>query len=120
MEMERNHEKQRQDEDKARQRYGHYNPARQGFYLFPSLTIIAVIISLGVAIHGLQSRLMKVTDTHNSSRRGSITVIAAYKTLKIKKVMDKKMKQNRPVRLVPQWIRMRTDNTIGYSSKRRH
>ncbi|CAF1349111.1 unnamed protein product [Didymodactylos carnosus] len=69
MEMERNHEKQRQDEDKARQRYGHYNPARQGFYLFPSLTIIAVIISLGVAIHGLQSRLMKVTDTHNSSRR---------------------------------------------------
>ncbi|CAF1125117.1 unnamed protein product [Didymodactylos carnosus] len=54
--MERNREKQQQDEDKARQRYGHYNPTRQGFYLFPSLTIIVIIISLGVAIHALQSR----------------------------------------------------------------
>ncbi|CAM2710096.1 unnamed protein product [Rotaria socialis] len=41
----------------------------------------------------------------------------SHKTLKIKKVLAKKQKQNRPV---PQWIRMRTGNTIRYNSKRRH
>ncbi|EEU04070.1 60S ribosomal protein L39 [Dictyostelium discoideum AX4] len=39
------------------------------------------------------------------------------KTLKIKKILGKKQKQNRPV---PQWIRLRTDNTIRYNNKRRH
>ncbi|CAF1267284.1 unnamed protein product [Adineta ricciae] len=45
------------------------------------------------------------------------TRMASNKTLKIKKVLAKKQKQNRPV---PQWIRMRTGNTIRYNSKRRH
>ncbi|CAF0920069.1 unnamed protein product [Didymodactylos carnosus] len=66
--MERNREKQQEEEDRARQRYGHYNPSRQEFYLFLPLTIIAVIISLGVAIHALQWRLMKMTDPHSFSR----------------------------------------------------
>lgn len=33
----------------------------------------------------------------------------AHKTLKTKKVLAKKQNQNRPI---PQWIRLRTDNTI--------
>jgi len=39
------------------------------------------------------------------------------KTFKVKKILAKKQRQNRPI---PQWIRLRTDNTIRYNSKRRH
>merc|ERR1712189_50408 len=42
--------------------------------------------------------------------------MGSHKTLKIKKVLAKKQKQNRPI---PQWIRMRTGNTIRYNAKRR-
>lgn len=35
----------------------------------------------------------------------------SMKTFKIKKHLAKKQKQNRPI---PQWIRLRTDNTIRY------
>lgn len=41
----------------------------------------------------------------------------SHKTLRVKLRMAKKIKQNRPI---PQWIRLRTDNTIRYNSKRRH
>merc|ERR1712133_89453 len=41
--------------------------------------------------------------------------MGSHKTLKIKKVLAKKQKQNRPI---PQWIRMRTGNTIRYNAKR--
>jgi len=34
-----------------------------------------------------------------------------------KKILGKKQKQNRPI---PQWIRMKTGNTIRYNAKRRH
>ncbi|RUS16784.1 ribosomal L39 protein-domain-containing protein [Endogone sp. FLAS-F59071] len=39
------------------------------------------------------------------------------KTFKIKRILGKKQKQNRPI---PQWIRLRTDNKIRYNAKRRH
>jgi len=41
----------------------------------------------------------------------------SQKTFKIKQKLGKKQKQNRPL---PQWIRMRTGNTIRYNAKRRH
>lgn len=41
----------------------------------------------------------------------------SQKTFKIKKILGKKQKQNRPI---PQWIRMKTGNTIRYNAKRRH
>ncbi|KAK4391394.1 60S ribosomal protein L39-1 [Sesamum angolense] len=41
----------------------------------------------------------------------------SHKTLRIKKKLAKKQRQNRPI---PYWIRMRTDNTIRYNAKRRH
>ena len=41
----------------------------------------------------------------------------SHKTFRIKRVLAKKQKQNRPI---PQWIRFRTDNTVRYNSKRRH
>eukprot|EP00658_Telonema_sp_P-2_P012058 TRINITY_DN145_c0_g1_i11.p2 TRINITY_DN145_c0_g1~~TRINITY_DN145_c0_g1_i11.p2 ORF type:complete len:108 (-),score=76.96 TRINITY_DN145_c0_g1_i11:5-280(-) len=37
----------------------------------------------------------------------------SHKTFKIKVKLSKKMKQNRPI---PQWIRLRTGNTIRYLS----
>ncbi|CAN7978290.1 unnamed protein product, partial [Ixodes persulcatus] len=43
--------------------------------------------------------------------------MAAHKTFRIKQKLAKKLKQNRPI---PQWIRMRTGNTIRYNAKRRH
>ncbi|XP_077862921.1 ubiquinol-cytochrome-c reductase complex assembly factor 1-like [Saccoglossus kowalevskii] len=42
---------------------------------------------------------------------------AAHKTFRVKKKLAKKLKQNRPI---PQWVRMRTGNTIRYNAKRRH
>lgn len=42
---------------------------------------------------------------------------AAHKTFRIKRKLARKQRQNRPV---PQWIRMKTGNTIRYNAKRRH
>lgn len=39
------------------------------------------------------------------------------KTFRTKVKLAKAAKQNRPI---PQWIRLRTDNTIKYNAKRRH
>ncbi|KAI8587237.1 ribosomal L39 protein-domain-containing protein [Geranomyces variabilis] len=39
------------------------------------------------------------------------------KSFKVKRILGKKQKQNRPI---PNWIRLRTDNTIRYNAKRRH
>ncbi|CAM0136379.1 unnamed protein product [Umbelopsis sp. WA50703] len=39
------------------------------------------------------------------------------KSFKTKRILGKAQKQNRPI---PQWIRMRTGNTINWNSKRRH
>jgi len=41
----------------------------------------------------------------------------SHKSFKIKQKLAKKQRQNRPI---PYWIRLRTDNTIRYNSKRRH
>lgn len=41
----------------------------------------------------------------------------SHKSIRTKLTLAKKAKQNRPI---PQWIRLRTDNTIRYNSKRRH
>eukprot|EP00500_Bicosoecida_sp_ms1_P002508 CAMPEP_0203809508 /NCGR_PEP_ID=MMETSP0115-20131106/2325_1 /ASSEMBLY_ACC=CAM_ASM_000227 /TAXON_ID=33651 /ORGANISM="Bicosoecid sp, Strain ms1" /LENGTH=51 /DNA_ID=CAMNT_0050718243 /DNA_START=68 /DNA_END=223 /DNA_ORIENTATION=+ len=41
----------------------------------------------------------------------------SHKSLRTKVKLAKKAKQNRPI---PQWIRLRTDNTIRYNAKRRH
>ncbi|KAJ3099076.1 60S ribosomal protein L39, partial [Phlyctochytrium planicorne] len=39
------------------------------------------------------------------------------KSFKVKRILGKKIKQNRPI---PHWIRLRTDNTIRYNAKRRN
>lgn len=41
----------------------------------------------------------------------------SQKTFRTKRTLAKKMRQNRPL---PQWIRLRTDNTVKYNAKRRH
>ncbi|ODV65924.1 60S ribosomal protein L39, partial [Hyphopichia burtonii NRRL Y-1933] len=41
----------------------------------------------------------------------------SQKTFKVKQKLAKAQKQNRPL---PQWIRLRSGNTIRYNAKRRH
>ena len=41
----------------------------------------------------------------------------SQKTFRTKRTLAKKQRQNRPL---PQWIRLRTDNTVKYNAKRRH
>ncbi|CAH1635220.1 unnamed protein product [Spodoptera littoralis] len=48
---------------------------------------------------------------------GRAALQSAHKTFIIKRKLAKKLKQNRPI---PQWVRMRTGNTIRYNAKRRH
>jgi large subunit ribosomal protein L39e len=60
--------------------------------------------------------------THSSRNFSSLSLKKHHKqpsqkTFKIKKILGKKQKQNRPI---PQWIRMKTGNTIRYNAKRRH
>ncbi|CAO2611894.1 60S ribosomal protein L39 [Lemmus lemmus] len=43
--------------------------------------------------------------------------MSSQKTFRVKRFLAKKQKQYCPI---PQWIRMKTDNKIGYNSKRRH
>ena len=43
--------------------------------------------------------------------------MSAHKTVRIKRKLARKLKQNRPV---PQWVRMKTGSTIRYNTKRRH
>ncbi|XP_023365764.1 60S ribosomal protein L39-like, partial [Otolemur garnettii] len=43
--------------------------------------------------------------------------VCPHKTVRIKRFLAKKQKQNRPI---PQWIRMKTGNKIRYNWKRRH
>ncbi|BFZ53884.1 60S ribosomal protein L39 [Savitreella phatthalungensis] len=43
--------------------------------------------------------------------------MGSIKTFRTKQKLAKAAKQNRPI---PQWIRMRTGNTIRYNAKRRH
>ncbi|CEI38978.1 hypothetical protein FSHL1_002123 [Fusarium sambucinum] len=41
----------------------------------------------------------------------------SHKSFRTKQKLAKAQKQNRPV---PQWVRLRTGNTIRYNAKRRH
>lgn len=43
--------------------------------------------------------------------------MGAIKSYRLKKRLGKKNKNNRPM---PNWIRMRTGNTVRYNAKRRH
>lgn len=45
------------------------------------------------------------------------TNIQANKSFQIKQKLGKASKQNRPL---PQWLRLKTNNTIRYNAKRRH
>ncbi|GMT00037.1 hypothetical protein PENTCL1PPCAC_22211 [Pristionchus entomophagus] len=43
--------------------------------------------------------------------------MGSHKTFKVKRTLAKAQKTNRPL---PQWVRMKTGNTIKYNAKRRH
>ncbi|KAL8805887.1 MAG: hypothetical protein Q9182_001668 [Xanthomendoza sp. 2 TL-2023] len=44
-------------------------------------------------------------------------LLQSHKSFRTKQKLAKAQKQNRPI---PQWIRLRTGNTIRYNAKRRH
>ncbi|KAM0346826.1 hypothetical protein ACHAPU_005166 [Fusarium lateritium] len=46
-----------------------------------------------------------------------LSSLQSHKSFRTKQKLAKAQKQNRPV---PQWIRLRTGNTIRYNAKRRH
>ncbi|XP_065766518.1 large ribosomal subunit protein eL39-like [Muntiacus reevesi] len=60
--------------------------------------------------------MVYVENLENTVKR-SVCTMSSHKTLRIKRFLAKKQKQNRPI---PQWIRMKTGNKIRYNSKRRH
>ncbi|OHW95071.1 60s ribosomal protein l39 [Colletotrichum incanum] len=49
--------------------------------------------------------------------RDSVAAARSHKSFRTKQKLAKAQKQNRPI---PQWIRLRTGNTIRYNAKRRH
>jgi len=49
--------------------------------------------------------------------RALALVSCSHKTLKVKKILAVNRRRNRPL---PQWVRMKTGNTIRYNSKRKH
>ncbi|KAJ3469001.1 hypothetical protein MRS44_003066 [Fusarium solani] len=59
------------------------------------------------------------TDFLPSTDQDAMTLggCASHKSFRTKQKLAKAQKQNRPV---PQWIRLRTGNTIRYNAKRRH
>ncbi|KAJ5787042.1 hypothetical protein N7457_002032 [Penicillium paradoxum] len=50
-------------------------------------------------------------------RRDQPFKMPSHKTFRTKQKLAKAQRQNRPI---PQWIRLRTGNTIRYNAKRRH
>ncbi|CAG7555398.1 ribosomal L39 protein-domain-containing protein [Fusarium flagelliforme] len=54
--------------------------------------------------------------SHNT-RSLMLLLLQSHKSFRTKQKLAKAQKQNRPV---PQWIRLRTGNTIRYNAKRRH
>nr|CAD7461864.1 unnamed protein product [Timema tahoe] len=57
-----------------------------------------------------KSHVEKPPPVHMAKICYSPPPISAHKTFRIKQKLAKKLKQNRPI---PQWVRMRTDNTIS-------
>ncbi|CAL8582068.1 60S ribosomal protein L39 [Xanthoria parietina] len=53
---------------------------------------------------------------HEASSQETLTM-PSHKSFRTKQKLAKAQKQNRPI---PQWIRLRTGNTIRYNAKRRH
>ncbi|CAG8955272.1 hypothetical protein HYFRA_00011254 [Hymenoscyphus fraxineus] len=56
---------------------------------------------------------MEIHEQHTDE----IFAIQSHKSFRTKVKLARAQKQNRPI---PQWIRLRTGNTIRYNAKRRH
>lgn len=76
-----------------------------------SLRFLSTVLLCLSALQVLLVPLLHNTHFINSFSQPS------QKTFRTKRTLAKKQRQNRPL---PQWIRMRTDNTIQWNAKRRH
>ncbi|QVM11894.1 60S ribosomal protein L39, variant 3 [Coccidioides posadasii str. Silveira] len=57
------------------------------------------------------------TEVRFQANQRFLTSHQSQKSFRTKQKLAKAQKQNRPI---PQWIRLRTGNTIRYNAKRRH
>ncbi|KAN0072395.1 60S ribosomal protein L39 [Elaphomyces granulatus] len=69
-------------------------------------------ISLDTYVIQLSRGRRQITDNN-----GVLDVLQSHKSFRTKQKLARAQKQNRPI---PQWIRLRTGNTIRYNAKRRH
>ena len=72
--------------------------------------------------YGFLKRILRIhVLTRQSNHSLSLSPLSplqpSQKTFRTKRTLAKKQRQNRPL---PQWIRLRTDNTVKYNAKRRH
>ncbi|KAJ5765622.1 hypothetical protein N7520_005181 [Penicillium odoratum] len=58
-----------------------------------------------------------LSPIQTACRRDQAIKMPSHKTFRTKQKLAKAQRQNRPI---PQWIRLRTGNTIRYNAKRRH
>ncbi|XP_049291025.1 60S ribosomal protein L39 [Anopheles funestus] len=77
----------------------------------------ACVYSVESNLRSFASDKLTVSFPSLVSKKTHLIEMASHKTFRIKQKLAKKLKQNRPI---PQWIRMRTGNTIRYNAKRRH
>ncbi|KAF2024931.1 hypothetical protein EK21DRAFT_117329 [Setomelanomma holmii] len=56
-------------------------------------------------------------NTFDIRHRRQAVTMPSHKSFRTKQKLARAQKQNRPI---PQWIRLRTGNTIRYNAKRRH
>jgi large subunit ribosomal protein L39e len=87
------------------------------------VVVFAVSILAGWRIHACMPimAIFCLNRNVNLTQYSSFSVLngkqPSQKTFRTKVKLAKAMRQNRPL---PQWIRLRTDNTVKYNAKRRH
>ncbi|KAJ3041185.1 60S ribosomal protein L39 [Rhizophlyctis rosea] len=59
----------------------------------------------------------KSADEGGLGEGGQLREQPSNKSFRVKRILGKKQKQNRPI---PNWFRLKTDNTIRYNAKRRN
>ena len=64
-----------------------------------------------------KSYMLHMSFKNNVWLKCKLAKMPSHKSFQIKRKLAKKMRQNRPI---PQWVRMRTGNSIRYNAKRRH
>ncbi|EQB47836.1 hypothetical protein CGLO_12990 [Colletotrichum gloeosporioides Cg-14] len=88
-------------------------PVRDDAYSLPATTTMMILCPIDFT--GEMRGVLKHHEGKQSA--DSWESLQSHKSFRTKQKLAKAQKQNRPI---PQWIRLRTGNTIRYNAKRRH